>query len=71
MNFIGLVRKEFDTGKEITLKEIYDNISKIPDLQIKNDEIHHRIRSAVYTLKKNNEIVRTGEGKYQKLGNNP
>lgn len=66
-SFIDIIRKEFDSGEEATLKEIYDRISKIPELKIKDNEIHHRVRSAIYHLKKNNEIIRLGEGKYKKF----
>jgi len=65
-NFIDIIRKEFEDGQEITLKEIYDKVSEVPNLQIKESEIRHRIRSAIYHLKKTNEIVRLGEGKYRK-----
>ena len=67
-----MVRNEFEIKNELSLNEIYDTLSKISSLEMTTNEIHHRIRSAIYHLKKNNEIVRVGVGRYKKsirLGN--
>lgn len=67
MSLIDIIRKEFDSGNEITLQEIYEKISKNPEITITPDKIRHRIRSILYHLKKTNKIIRTKEATYKKV----
>ena len=57
----------FDEKKQLTLNEIYDAFSKNPELKFQKDILQHRIRSGIYTLKKNGEINRVSDSTYAKI----
>ncbi|MBI3842159.1 MAG: hypothetical protein HY295_03285 [Thaumarchaeota archaeon] len=65
-SLVNLIRNEFDKGKEITLTELYNILSKNPDVTIERYKLGHRIRSAIYSLQKSNEIVRVRDATYKK-----
>jgi len=65
--FADIVRKAFENGEPITLTELYDIISKNPDVKVEPANLKHRIRSAIYSLQKSKEVVRIGGTTYKKI----
>lgn len=66
-SLVGLIRDEFHKGNEITLTDLYNILSKNPDVTIEHYKLGHRIRSAIYSLQKGNEIIRVRDATYKKL----
>ncbi len=65
-SFLSLVRSMFNEKEELTLYEIYEEISKNPKIQLSEGKLRHRIRSSLYNLKKNDEIKRISQSRYRR-----
>lgn len=65
-SFLRFVRSMFNEKEELTLNEIYEEFSKNPNIQLSEGKLRHRIRSSLYTLKKNDEIKRISQAKYRR-----
>jgi hypothetical protein len=65
-SFMSLLRNEFDKGNAITLDYLYGILAKNPDLKLNSITLKHRIRSAIYSLQKSNEITRVADATYKK-----
>jgi len=61
-----IIKKEIDEQKIVSIKSLYENLSKNNQLNTPQSKLRHRIRAAVYTLQENNYIQRIGNGIYQK-----
>ena len=61
-----LVRDLFQQNNKLNLKEIYDELSKRDDLELTEGKLQHRIRSTIYSLKKNGEIIRISDSTYKR-----
>ena len=70
LSFAEIVRKEFEKGKELTLDELYNTLSKDSRVSVVSHELGHRIRSTIYALHKSNKIERVREATYKKKANN-
>ncbi|HZS74813.1 MAG TPA: hypothetical protein VFA69_09975 [Candidatus Nitrosotalea sp.] len=64
-----LVRNEFEEGEPVTLNQLYEILSKNPEVKIRPDVLGHRIRSAIYALHKSNKIMRVSDSTYKKVNN--
>ena len=64
--FADIVRKVFENGEPIALTEIYEIISKDPDVKVEPVNLKHRVRSAIYSLQQSKEVVRVGGTMYKK-----
>jgi len=62
-----IIKKEFDEREKITLKELYELLSKNPNIGVDHSKLKHRIRSTLYSLKHSNNIKRVGEATYEKI----
>jgi len=51
-----MVRKEFQSGEPIALKNLYKKMKQNPEFNIPEDKLKHRVRSIVDTLRHKNEI---------------
>jgi len=68
MSIMKLVRGAFKTKSKRTLDELYVILKDRNDeFQIKESEIRHRVRSAIFSLKQSNEIRRVDSSTYEKL----
>ena len=66
ISFAAKVRKLFDEHNKLTIKEIQEVLSKDPEIEVPKNQLNHRIRSAIYSLHKNEEIIRVGDSTYRK-----
>ncbi len=64
---IKLIRKMFDENKELTLKQIYDELEENSKIGITGNTLKHRIRSSIYSLKESSFVKRISAATYQKL----
>ncbi len=67
ISLIRIVREVIRDKKQVTLSELYEALVNHPDVYIKENEIKHRIRSAIYSLNKSGEIQRIGDSTYQNM----
>ncbi len=65
-SFLSLIRQMFNESEQMTLDEIYDKLSKTLKSELDEKTLRHRIRSAIYTLKENNEVLRMKESTYKR-----
>ncbi len=56
----------FSEKDKLTLKEMYNEISKNPNLEWSEQKLRHRIRSSIYSMKKSGEIIRVGDSTYKR-----
>lgn len=61
-----IIRSEFNKKNTLTLSELYEIVSKNPNLNIDPSKIKHRIRSTIYSLQQSNEIARIERNTYKK-----
>jgi hypothetical protein len=55
----------FVEQNQITLKDIFQELSKNPNIDLPENILQHRIRSTIYSLKKSGEINRVGNSTYR------
>ena len=65
--FSHWVKKLFDENGTLTLKDLYSSISQNEDVDISEDTLNHRIRSAIYSMKKSGQIKRIADATYKKV----
>lgn len=63
---LNLMRDIFKENEQVTLDELYDILSKNPKFTLSKEKMRHRIRSSIYTLKKNEEVMRIKNSTYKK-----
>ena len=54
MTFASIIASEFKQNNTRTLKDLYASLSANPDVALEGSILKHRIRSALYGLKKAN-----------------
>jgi len=64
---LNLMRDIFKENEQLTLNELYDILSKNPKFTLSEVNMRHRIRSSIYALKKNGEIMRVKDSTYKKI----
>ena len=64
---LNLMREIFKENKQLTLNQLYDILSQNPKFTLSESKMRHRIRSSIYTLKKNKEIMRVKDSTYEKI----
>ena len=64
-----IMREIFDDSKVITLKQIYDIISKHPDVNLEPHVLPLRVRTTINYMIKNHEIKRIEKATYKKMSN--
>ena len=67
ISFMNRIRQIFRERKQLTLNDLYETLSKNSQFELSEGLIRHRIRSCVYALKKNEEIIRVGDSTYKKV----
>ena len=65
--FAYKVKKLFDEKGTLTVQEMYAHFSNDTDIDLPDATLRHRIRSAVWGLKKAGGIIAMGDGKYKKV----
>lgn len=65
-SFLTLMRTSFMEKEQWTLNELFEILSKNSNLELSENVMKHRIRSGVYSLKKNGEIIRVGDSTYKR-----
>jgi len=63
---MNIIKNLFYERAELTLNEIYLELSMHDEISTTGEKLRHRIRSAIYTLKKNGEIDRISRMTYRK-----
>lgn len=63
---LDIIRKIFEEKIELTLNELYEILSKNSKFTLSEGKLKHRIRSSIYSLKKNGEITRIKNSTYKK-----
>ena len=56
ISFSSIIREMFNDQNQLTLKEIFQELSKNPNIDLPVSILQHRIRSTLYSLKKSGEI---------------
>ena len=56
ISFSSIIREMFNEQNQLTLKEIFQELSKNPNIDLSESKLQHRIRSTLYSLKKNGKI---------------
>ena len=64
MTFAKRVKDEFMQNKTLTLEELYDTLSKNPEVSLEGTVLKHRIRSAIYGLKQANKVDLVSKATY-------
>lgn len=64
---LNLMRDIFEENEQLTLNQLYDILSQNPKFTLSEAKMRHRIRSSIYTLKKNGEIIRVKDSTYKKI----
>ena len=64
---LSLLRDIFEKNEQLTLNQLYDILSQNPKFTLSEVKMRHRIRSSIYTLKKNGEIIRVKDSTYKKI----
>ena len=64
MTFAKRVKDEFMKNKTQTLEELYDTLSKNPEVSLEGTVLKHRIRSAIYGLKQANNVELVSKATY-------
>ena len=67
INFSDLIREEFQKYQIRTLHQLYEIVLNVPDIDIDEKDIKHRIRSSVNSLVNSKEIVRIKPSTYKKI----
>jgi len=65
--FANKVTKLFDEKGTLTVQELYAHFSNDKDIELSSTTLRHRIRSAVWGMKKTGKIIAMGDGKYKKI----
>jgi len=65
--FSHYVKKLFDENGTLTLKDLYSSLSQNEDVEVSQDTLHHRIRSAIYSMQKSGQIKRIADATYKKV----
>ena len=60
------MRNIFEKNEQLTLNQLYDILSQNPKFTLSKVKMRHRIRSSIYALKKNDEIIRVKDSTYKK-----
>lgn len=63
---LNLMRDIFEENEQITLNQLYGILSQNPKFTLSETKMRHRIRSSIYALKKNGEIIRVKDSTYKK-----
>ena len=63
---LNLMRGIFEENEQLTLNQLYDVLSLNPKFNLSEPELRHRIRSSIYALKNNGEIIRIADSTYKK-----
>lgn len=65
ISILKMIRAMFSEKDKLTLSEMYNELSKNPNLDWPEKILRHRIRSTIYSLKKTGEIKRIGDATYK------
>ena len=66
-SFANKVKKLFDEKGTLTVQQMYAHFANDKDIDLPDTTLRHRIRSAVWGLKKTGGIIAMGDGKYKKV----
>jgi len=66
-SFADKVKKLFDEKGTLTVQEMFAHFLNDTDIDLPDTTLRHRIRSAVWGLKKSGGIIAMGDGKYKKI----
>jgi len=65
--FTDIIRNEFDKGKEITLMQLYDALSKNQNVKLDSEKLKTRIRTTIYRLQKTHKVMKVKRSTYRKI----
>ena len=64
--FSKIIRDMFEENEELTLRDLYEDLSKNDDIDIDASTLRHRIRSSLFSLKQSGHIKRVSDATYKK-----
>lgn len=66
--FTDFIRQLFNANDVVTIQDIYGQVlDNYPGYLTSAKDYQHRVRSALYYLKKSGEIISVGKGAYKKV----